>query len=186
MLDQSIACGAAADTLGRPVLGRLIAGIRPCTGIDETDDDGRGAFENAQKTVGGAVREKEQCVKGNKKGKSKRRTSLANLPPNHQLNHLLQYQSQAPKKWRKQQHLYFMRTALPPMPPIRPALRARERGARGFAKRNPLQRCEAASRKRWSARLPDHRACRSTGPPAAPSLALATKFGAFIGRSGHL
>ena len=89
MLDRSIACGAAADTVGRPVVGRPKAGIRPCTGIDETDDDRRGAFENAQKTIGGAMREKEQCVEGNKKGKSKRRTSLANLPPNNQLIHLL-------------------------------------------------------------------------------------------------
>ena len=50
---------AAAHILGRPVLGQIKAGIHPCIVIIKKDDDRRGAFKNAQKTIGG--------IKGNNK-----------------------------------------------------------------------------------------------------------------------
>ena len=38
--------------LGRPVLGQLQAGILPYIEINKKDDDRRGEFINAQKTIG--------------------------------------------------------------------------------------------------------------------------------------
>ena len=35
--------------------------------INEKDDDRRGAFKNAQKTIGGIMREKERCMEGDKR-----------------------------------------------------------------------------------------------------------------------
>ena len=35
--------------------------------INEKDDDRRGAFKNAKKTIGGTMREKEQCMEGEKR-----------------------------------------------------------------------------------------------------------------------
>ena len=58
---------AAAQILGRPILGKLNAGIHPSIVNNKQDDDRRGAFKTAQKTIiGSIVREKEQCMKWKK------------------------------------------------------------------------------------------------------------------------
>ena len=59
--------GCAARILGRPVLGQIKAGIHPFIVINKKDDDRRGVFKNAQKTIGGIIREKEQCMEGEKR-----------------------------------------------------------------------------------------------------------------------
>ena len=60
---------AAAHILGRPVLGQLKAGILPYIMTDKKDDDRRGAFINAKKTICRIMREKEQCLEGKKRNK---------------------------------------------------------------------------------------------------------------------
>ena len=56
--------------VGRPVfhvLGQSKAGMHPCIEINKKDGDIRGAFKNAQKTIGGIKRKKEQCMEGKKR-----------------------------------------------------------------------------------------------------------------------
>ena len=87
----SASTAATAHTLGRTVLGQLQAYLHTCILIKKIDGDTRGAFKNADKTIGGIMREKDQCMEEEEERKQQIMDELLKSPTNSNLptkNHL--------------------------------------------------------------------------------------------------
>ena len=173
---------AAAHILGRPVLGQIKAGIHPCIVINKKDDDRRGAFKNAQKTIGGIMREKEQCIEG-KTRKQQVMDELLKSPTKHPVESSVIVSKSGSKEMDKTIASFFYENGISfNVADSSSFARMLEESMR-FAKQNPFQSYKAPSRKRLSGELLDQ-AYKSTQQLVAPILAIAKKFGATISSDG--
>ena len=164
----------------------LKAGILLYIVINKKDDDRRGAFINTQKTIGGILREKEQCLEGKKRIQQ----VMDEMQISHQAITCITCKSKKVSFRRMDKIIARMDKTITflfcenciSFNIADPSSFARmiEESIR-FVKQNPFQSYKDPSRKGLSGELLDE-PYRSTDQLAAPIHAIAKKFGA----TGHL